>query len=140
MNSMRILLWRTLALLALATAMLGVILPGLPTVEFLLLSAWAAGRGWPALERWLLAHPRFGPPIRRWREYGAISRHAKWMATVSMSIGVILILISSLPHWAKGLKIRKAHLQRHKVCPCAWFNVTKDINRLRKSVNNFKKI
>ncbi len=103
MSGMRILLWRALALLALGTAMLGVVLPGLPTVEFLLLSAWAAGRGWPALERWLLAHPRFGPPIRRWREYGAISRHAKWMATLTMSIGVVLILLSSLPHWAKGL-------------------------------------
>ena len=47
------LLWRLLALLSLALGALGVVLPVLPTVPFLLLAAWAAGKGWPALETWL---------------------------------------------------------------------------------------
>ncbi|ASK36471.1 hypothetical protein CEK62_08380 [Alcanivorax sp. N3-2A] len=100
---MRLLLWRLLAVLALATGMVGVVLPGLPTVEFLLLAAWAAGKGWPALERWLLAHPRFGPPIRQWREHGAVPRHAKWLATVTMAVSALLMALSSLLLWAKLL-------------------------------------
>lgn len=99
----RTLLWRILALLSLGTALVGAVLPGLPTVEFLLLSAWAGGKGWPALERWLLNHPRFGPPIRHWREQRAMSRRAKWMSTASMSLAALLIGLSALPLWAKLL-------------------------------------
>lgn len=99
----RLLLWRLLALLALVTGMVGVVLPGLPTVVFLLLAAWAAGKGWPALERWLLAHPRFGPPIDQWRAHRSVPRHAKWLATGTMTVSVVLIELSSLPLWAKLL-------------------------------------
>src|SRR5690606_38630772 len=52
-----------LAYAALGLGLLGVVLPGLPTVPFILLSAWAAAQGSERLHRWLLAHPRFGPVI-----------------------------------------------------------------------------
>lgn len=51
------LLWRALALVFVALGLIGAFLPVLPTVPFLLAAAWAAGRGWPALEDWLLGHP-----------------------------------------------------------------------------------
>lgn len=38
---------RSLALLCVAVGLLGVFLPGLPAVPFLLMAAWAGGRGWP---------------------------------------------------------------------------------------------
>ena len=41
-------------------------MPLLPTTPFLLVAAWAGGKGWPQLEAWLVAHPRWGPPITRW--------------------------------------------------------------------------
>ena len=46
-------------------AAIGAVLPGLPTVPFLLVAAWAGGKGWPALEVKLLNHPRYGPTLRR---------------------------------------------------------------------------
>ena len=55
------LLWRTLALAALALGLLGVFVPGLPTVPFLLVAAWAGSRGWTWLEQWLLNHPATAP-------------------------------------------------------------------------------
>lgn len=99
----RILLWRLLAILALALGLLGMVLPMLPTVPFLLVAAWAAGRGWPRLERWLLAHPRYGPHIRAWRERGVVPRRAKWLASGLMSMSVLALLYSPAPLWVKAL-------------------------------------
>ena len=64
-SALKLVLWRMLALLTLLLGLIGVFVPGLPTVPFLLVAAWAGGHGWPALERWLLAHPKHGPAIRR---------------------------------------------------------------------------
>ena len=91
------LLWRALALLSLMLAVAGVVLPVLPTVPFLLLAAWAAGKGWPALETWLLNHAHFGPGIRRWRERGAVPRRAKWLATAMMTGSAVMLALSPLP-------------------------------------------
>lgn len=85
------LLWRLLALLSFGLAVLGALLPVLPTVPFLLVAAWAASRGWPQFEAWLIRHPRWGPPVRRWRERGAVSRGAKWLATVMMVLSALTL-------------------------------------------------
>ena len=102
-RKLMILLWRALALLSLALGLLGIFLPGLPTVPFVLLAAWAAERGWPRLETWLLAHPQLGPPIQRWRDHGAIPRRAKWLACVMMSLSAALMWHSSMPRIAQIL-------------------------------------
>ena len=86
------LLWRVLALVCLALAVIGAFLPILPTVPFLIAAAWAGGRGWPALENWLLDHPHFGPHIRNWRQAGAVPRRAKWAALSMMSVSAVLLL------------------------------------------------
>ena len=91
------LLWRVLALVFVALGLIGAFLPVLPTVPFLLAAAWAAGRGWPALERWLLEHPRYGEYIRRWQERGAVPRRAKWAATVMMTFSALLLLATGAP-------------------------------------------
>jgi len=96
-----LLLWRALALACVVLGMIGVVLPGLPTVPFLLVAAWAGGRGWPALERWLLNHPKHGPAIRQWRDHGAVPRRAKWAASLMMVASAGVIAISGLPLWAK---------------------------------------
>jgi hypothetical protein len=87
--------WRSLAVLCVALGLIGVVVPGLPTVPFLLVAAWAGGKGWPALERWLLEHPRHGPDIRRWRDHRAVPRRAKWLASATMSVSVVLIAVSA---------------------------------------------
>jgi uncharacterized protein len=89
--------WRALAVVSVVLALIGVALPGLPTVPFLLLAAWAAGKGWPRLEQWLLAHPRCGPPIRRWREHGAVPRRAKWFASLSMGVSALVLWGTAAP-------------------------------------------
>lgn len=73
-----------LAWVALLLGVIGIVLPGLPTTPFVLLAAWAAARGSLRLHAWLRAHRVFGPMIRDWQASGAVSRRAKWAATVTM--------------------------------------------------------
>ena len=68
----RDLLWRLVAIGAICLGGIGIVVPVLPTVPFLILAAFAASKGWPELERRLLDHPRYGPDIRGWREHGTI--------------------------------------------------------------------
>ncbi|WP_424859136.1 YbaN family protein [Tepidimonas sp. HKU77] len=98
----RLLLWRTLASVSLLLGLVGVVLPVLPTVPFLLLAAWAGGRGWPSLEARLLAHPRHGPVIRQWRERGAVPRRAKWLATAMMLGSATVLWWSPVAPWIRG--------------------------------------
>ena len=53
--------WWLLAYASLALGIIGIVVPGLPTVPFVLLAAFAAVRGSERLRARLLADPRFGP-------------------------------------------------------------------------------
>ena len=75
-----------LACFFLAVAVVGVVVPGLPTVPFLLLAAWFAAKGSDRLHRWLLTHPRFGKMLLDWQTHRAISRRSKVMAVLMMAL------------------------------------------------------
>jgi uncharacterized membrane protein YbaN (DUF454 family) len=80
----QMLMWRLVALVSMAVGIVGIALPVIPTVPFVILAAFAGGKGWPALERWLLQHPTYGRHVRIWRERGAVPRNAKVVATLMM--------------------------------------------------------
>ena len=84
-------LWLIGGWIALLTGLVGVLLPLLPTTPFLLLAAWCFSRGSPRFERWLLEHPRLGPPVRDWRRHRAVPLAAKQMATVMMTISSLWV-------------------------------------------------
>lgn len=86
-------LWLIGGGISLGLAMVGVLLPLLPTVPFLLLAAFCFARSSERLHAWLLSHPRLGPPIADWRERGAIARPAKWAATGSILAAFALSLV-----------------------------------------------
>ncbi|MEW5250035.1 YbaN family protein [Microbulbifer discodermiae] len=75
-----------LAYLFLALALVGILVPGLPTVPFLLLTAWFAAKGSERLHRWLYAHPHLGKLLIDWEQQGAISRGAKLLAVIMLVV------------------------------------------------------
>jgi len=74
-----------LAYFFLALAIVGIFLPGLPTVPFLLLTAWFAARGSDRLHSWLYAHPHLGKLLIDWEQQKAISRSSKVIAVIMLT-------------------------------------------------------
>jgi hypothetical protein len=68
---------------------IGIFLPLLPTVPFVILAAFCFARSNPAWERRLLEHPRFGGHIRAWRTRGAISRRGKLLGIASLTASAV---------------------------------------------------
>lgn len=86
-------IWATMGILALCFGTVGIVLPLVPTVPFLLLAAFCFAQSSPALHDWLLTHRVFGPPIADWRAGGAIRRSAKWAATGSIGLVFAISLL-----------------------------------------------
>ena len=92
-------LLKVVAAVSLALGIIGAFVPVMPTVPFILLAAWAAARSSPRLSNWLEQHPTMGPYIRDWRHGGTVRRSAKWMATLMMAGGAVIMLIFVRPLW-----------------------------------------
>ena len=99
---MRRALWFSAGSLAMLAGIVGIFLPLLPTVPFMLLALMCFSRSCERCERWLLEHPRLGPPLRDWREHRAVPLRAKQLATLMMatsSLGAWWVLPAPQRWW-----------------------------------------
>jgi uncharacterized membrane protein YbaN (DUF454 family) len=94
--------WLTAGLLSLVCGLIGVVLPLVPTVPFMLLAAFCFARSSDRLHDWLVTHPRFGPAIQDWRDYKAIGRRGKKLATWSVAAAFFASVFFGAPAWALG--------------------------------------
>lgn len=92
-------IWFSVGATFLTLAVIGIALPVMPTVPFLLVAAWAFARSSPRLRQKILDHPTYGPPVKAWQERGAISRPAKIWAVCAMAFGVGLAMWLGLAPW-----------------------------------------
>lgn len=94
----RNIVWLVAGHMAMAMAMVGAVLPLLPTTCFVLLAASCYYKGSPRFHDRLLRHPTFGRMICDWRESRSMSRSAKRYAvvTVVLTISLSIFLVSSL--------------------------------------------
>lgn len=94
---MKTLFWRSLVVIFVILGFIGALLPGMPTTVFLILAAWAASKGWPQMDAWLMNHPKYGQTLRDWRAHGTVPRKAKWIASSMMALSAILMLMTNAP-------------------------------------------
>ena len=92
-------LWTGAGLAFVGIGAVGAFLPLLPTVPFLLLALFCFARGNPAWEQRLLDHPKWGLPLRQWRERRAIPRRAKKAALLAMGISVAVTALTAGWPW-----------------------------------------
>lgn len=89
--------WIAGGLVCVGLGVIGLFLPFLPTVPFLLAAAFCFGRGSRRLHDWLMTHPSLGPPVRDWNERGAISRRSKYFASASVALALIMSAALGFP-------------------------------------------
>ena len=70
---------------------IGAFVPVMPTTPFLLVALWAFSKSSPRLQKWLLEHPRYGPTLRDWHNYGAIRSSIKVVAITAMAASVVMV-------------------------------------------------
>jgi uncharacterized membrane protein YbaN (DUF454 family) len=69
-------------------AILGVVLPILPTTPFLLVAAACFAKSSPEMQQKLLENKTFGPLIHDWQKYRSIPRKAKRIALLTIVLSV----------------------------------------------------
>lgn len=85
--------------LMVALGFVGIFVPGLPTVPFLLVALWAFSKSSERFHDWLYNHETLGPPLRDWREHGAIPRRAKFLAVGTMLVSFLWITFGIADDW-----------------------------------------
>ena len=75
-----------LGFLSLGVAVVGLVLPGIPTTGPVLLSAYFFSRSSERFDNWLIGHRVFGPIVRDWRAGLGFSRRAKALAIVAIAV------------------------------------------------------
>jgi uncharacterized membrane protein YbaN (DUF454 family) len=101
-------LWLAAGFGFVSLAILGAILPLMPTTIFLILAAGCFARSSPKLEARILAHPRFGPLVKDWRARGAIPLRGKLFAMGGIAGGYAAFLLSASPPPATALGVAAA--------------------------------
>lgn len=96
-------LFLLLGLTALVLGLVGIVLPILPTVPFILLAAFCFARSSERLHHWLMTHPWFADALAQWQEQRAmrkgLKRKAMIVSALSFSLSIIVVPIL----WVKGL-------------------------------------
>ena len=96
-------LYISIGVIATALAVLGAVLPGLPSTVFVLVALWAFAESSPRLHKWLHQIPILRTPLRHaklYQEKRTIEIGIKWLAgCASWLSAIIFILVNGSKYW-----------------------------------------
>jgi uncharacterized membrane protein YbaN (DUF454 family) len=81
---------------AFAMTVVALVVPGIPTVPFLLATSYALARSSPQLNKLLRQSAFFGPIVVEWEQYGGFSRRSKGKL-IGLTAGVALLALALSP-------------------------------------------
>lgn len=84
----KVLLLKVTGLFCVGLAVLGALLPVLPTTVFLIMAAACFAKSSPRMQKKLLENKTFGPLILDWQQHRSIPKKAKRMALLTIILSV----------------------------------------------------
>tara|TARA_Y100001970_G_C14187301_1_gene833342 strand:+ start:777 stop:1142 length:366 start_codon:yes stop_codon:yes gene_type:complete len=90
-------LYISLGLICVVFGYVGIMLPGIPTTPFLLLSVWFFSRSSKKFEDWIINHKIFGKFISDWRNHRGISTKPKIYAVILIQITFLSSIYYAFP-------------------------------------------
>jgi len=97
-------MWLILGWICVALGVIGLAVPIMPTVPFLIAAAFCFERGSPKLHAWLIQHPRLGPPLLDWNKHRVIRWPAKLIAVSGLTVSCgYTVLVADRPEPVKWL-------------------------------------
>ncbi len=116
--------WIWLGILNLALAVIGAILPLMPTTVFVLMAAACFARSSPRMHAWLRQSQLFGPVLRNWEDNRCMPRRARITAlTMMILVGGVSVLFFVPETWMQWvgaglIALGCAVVLRIPVCEC----------------------
>lgn len=93
----------TIGMASVGLALIGIFIPLLPTVPFLILALACFARSSDKLHQWVLSHKTFGPHIRLWHEARSMTLKAKACAIISIIAFGSISIVSAEKMWLQFL-------------------------------------
>ncbi len=87
-GKIKVLCWKIAGLACVGLAILGAILPILPTTVFLIMATACFAKSSPRMQKKLLDNKTFGPLIHEWQQHRSIPRKAKRIALLTIVLSV----------------------------------------------------
>lgn len=88
-SKIKVFIWKATGVFCVGLAILGAILPILPTTVFLLMATACFAKSSPRMQRKLLNNKTFGPLIHEWQQNRSIPRKAKRIALLTIILSVV---------------------------------------------------
>jgi uncharacterized membrane protein YbaN (DUF454 family) len=101
-------LFLLLGLTSLALGMIGIVVPLLPTVPFILLAAYCFARSSDSLHHWLMTHPWFSDALTQWQQQRAIRKGLKRKALFFTALSFCLSILVVPSIWLKLMLLTMA--------------------------------
>lgn len=94
-------LYLALGFLMLGIALIGIVLPTIPTTGPVLLAAFSFSKSSERFDRWMISHRTFGPIVRSWRVRRGFTAKVKRLAAFFIALTFTLtIAFTGMPLWA----------------------------------------